>query len=298
MVILRGWADIVLMSKRTWVYRLMMVGPALTVGYIGLEARSGQASFVTPHYSYELNRRILAYREPLHQMQVHNLRTGKPANMDSVRTVAKFWIKEHKAGRLKELPTEYRGDSIREGVKGQIKLAAQKLISELFRSAESVKDENPRLALQDLHLALQVSAIIRRSDLFSMGYFGTREKVILDEMVEMTPSLNKQDLTYVQTILSQVSTDELQLEDNLRLATHLDQWASMNEPKVAFDVAVTSNEGSEVQASVVRHLVDADQDWLSAGRHFATTTLKTKNIALKRAKKAALERSRALNESK
>jgi len=184
------------MGWRRFVNELLLISPLLFLACITVQARTRVESFRPVEYTAGLDQKIAAYIEPVRQFE--RCRTDGLGNPDpaSLRRVGQLWRSGVLNGTLVPLLPETTGDSTRDGIKGQIRGAADELGSQLQRLArKNLELANYEQAASDALLSIEALQSIKYSDLYAVGIIATRQNnglAILSQCFEnLTPEQRK-----------------------------------------------------------------------------------------------------------
>lgn len=197
------------MVLRKFINELFLVSPLVLLGAITVHARTAVNAFEPTQYSPTMNSRIAAYIEPVRFVEKELY--GGYYNADSyrVRQVGKMWRDLTMSGVLKALPPEAKDDNTRDGIKGQIRKAADELASGLqYIAKQELKGGNYYLAAQDAVLALEAVEGIKYSDLYSVGMFSIRQEASVDLIRQIAPKLEEHERALLQERLDRIQGRE------------------------------------------------------------------------------------------
>ena len=164
------------MGWRRFVNELLLISPLLFLACITVQARTRIESFRPVEYTASLDHKIAAYVEPVRAFeQYQNRALGNP-DPRSLRRVGEMWREGALNGTLRPLPPEAPGDTTRDGIKGQIRAAADELGARLQRLArKSFTDGNYAQAASDSLLSIEAVQSVKYSDLYAVGTLATRQ---------------------------------------------------------------------------------------------------------------------------
>lgn len=174
-----------IMWARKLTNELLVAGPFLMLAIMAIKSRTNYDPWETPGNSAEVEARIDAYVKP---MKVLN-QALEGRDDAKIRLVARDWLDRHLKGELRPLPPCSYVDSTREGVKGQITLAKNRLVYRLIEQSEAAQSKgDSKASVSDALLAYKVADVLKYSD-FSTVYdtaraqmriFATLEKALKD----------------------------------------------------------------------------------------------------------------------
>lgn len=174
-----------IMWARKLTNELLVAGPFLMLAIMAIKSRTNYDPWETPGNPAEVESRIDAYVKP---MKVLN-QALEGRDDAKIRLVARDWLDRHLKGELRPLPPCSYVDSTREGVKGQITLAKNRLVYRLIEQSEAAQSKgDSKASVSDALLAYKVADVLKYSD-FSTVYdtaraqmriFATLEKALKD----------------------------------------------------------------------------------------------------------------------
>lgn len=168
------------MWARKLTNELLVAGPFLMLAIMAIKSRTNYDPWETPRNTADVESRIDAYVKPMQTLD-QALESG---NSDQIRTAAKLWIDGQEAGALRPLPPCSYVDSTRDGVKGQVTLAKNRLVYRLIELSEHhLEADQPTKALDDALLAFRVADVLKFSD-FSTVYDTCRAQLRIMKTVE------------------------------------------------------------------------------------------------------------------
>ncbi len=195
----RGYSPkICRMGARRFLNEILVVSPLLLIAGITVNARTRVENYVPVQYSSGLNQQIAAYVEPVRLVEEATRRGAYLADPVRIRQIGLTWRNMTRQGVLEPLHPEMAEDSCREGIKGQIRAAADDLASALqFLAQEGLSEGRAYEASQDAVLAMEAVQGLKYSDLFSIGMFSVRENaslVVLEKAAAHLSPLEKSNI--------------------------------------------------------------------------------------------------------
>lgn len=186
------------MGVRRFVNELLLVSPVLFIASITVQARTRTDSFEPVECSPTMQQRIAAYSEPVRLVE-EALDSGiTVASPNRLRQIGETWRNMTRQGTLTPLRPEHKEDTCRDGVKAQVRIAADMLAAGLqFCAHSEVEKGNMYQAAQDALLAMEATQGIRFSDLYTVGSFAARDNVslkILDQAGSALTDEEKRDV--------------------------------------------------------------------------------------------------------
>ena len=211
------------MGWRRFVNELLLVSPLLFLACITVQARTRTEGFSRVEYSQGMDRKIAAYIEPVRLLE-RALAHGR-SEATGVRRVAEVWRKEAQSGALQPLLPEFPDDSTRDGIKGQIRSAADELGSQLQRQARLEIAAGKFWQAADLAM-LSIEAIqpVKYSDLYAVGVISTRQNYSLELLDECIGNLDPQEKRQIAKRLEAIK----RLERPLSYLVMVEQRALMS----------------------------------------------------------------------
>lgn len=176
------------MGWRRFVNELLLISPLLFLACITVQARTRIESFRPLEYTPSLDNKIAAYIEPvrLYEQRVAGSKGRTEPNI--VRRVGEVWREGVQMGLLRPLLPEVPGDSTREGIKGQIRAAADELGAQLqVLARSSFAEGNYAQAASDALLSIEATQSVKYSDLYAVGVMSMRQNnalALLTQCVE------------------------------------------------------------------------------------------------------------------
>jgi hypothetical protein len=182
------------MGVRKLVNEFLVVSPVVLIGCITVQARTMVDPYEPVQISNELHRKIAAYEEPVRLVEQYaRLGHGVP-DPDRLRKIGLTWRNMTRAGALHPLPPETLEDSTRDGIKGQIRSAAEVLSSKLiFLAQKEAKAGRVLQAAEDATLALEAVQGVKCSDLYALGIMSVRQGVALELIRSCIPALTEEE---------------------------------------------------------------------------------------------------------
>lgn len=190
---------------RKLVYELMVAAPFLFLAIIAVRSRLNVDPYLPVDNTPELEARISAYVQPVRNVMALGSKGPTELNPDSVRRIASEWIAAHRRGELKPLVPGYFGESVRDGIKGQVFAAKDRLTLGLLALAQQeATTGRPEQACRDYVSAYRLCQIAKFSDFMSVVDASRRQCRILDAL---GPLLEGAESTVRTEIASLVEPD-------------------------------------------------------------------------------------------
>jgi hypothetical protein len=207
-------------GAKRFVYKLMVISPLAYIGMIGGLARFSADGYVVPACTIQQHEAITAYIGPVSLVE-SKIVNNKRITPDEVRAIAAVWLDGSQRSVLKPLSSATYDDSVREGVKGQIRQASTQLIMALNRTADrELATGNPGVAARDLIRGLRVAEIVKYSDPHAVTLAGLKQRAVLDRLVEIAPEVPDLDRQMVLQELVALRDNQRPLEPIVRLTKH------------------------------------------------------------------------------
>lgn len=202
------------MRLRKFFNELSVVSPFLLVGAITVQARTRVEDYVPAQYSTTLNRKIVAYSEPVRLVETAVAMGIHKADPVQIRKIAETWRAMSREGALQPLSPETADDSTREGIKGQIRKAADDLAAALQHQArKAIREGQPYAAAQDAILSIEAIQGFKYSDLYSVGMLSVRQNGAFHLLDSIGPKLTESEKKSVAERLDAIRTYERPLAD-------------------------------------------------------------------------------------
>jgi hypothetical protein len=205
------------MGLRRFVNEVLVLSPLVFLGCLTVQARTQYNYFKPAEYSPRLDRKIAAYIEPVRLVEEALAR--KPVNFDAeqFRKIGETWRNMTNAGFLVSLPPEGPGDSTRDGIKGQIRRAADELAANLQRIAEAEAAKGRFLqASRDATLSIEVLQGVKFSDLYAVGALSTRENAAVEKLAAYVAHIGPEHKTEIAERLEKVRANERPMAELVR----------------------------------------------------------------------------------
>ena len=178
------------MAARKLIYHLMVLSPVLLLGSIAVESRLGGERYDEDPVVPAEQERVSAYIE-LIRAGNQILGEGSRSTSEDVRELGRRWVLGCESGRLVPLPPAHIDDSSREGARGQIFDARNKVIDALQRLARAgIREGKFDQAADDCVLALRAGEAMKYSDLYTVGTSTFDQRAILTWLTELWPRLS------------------------------------------------------------------------------------------------------------
>jgi hypothetical protein len=204
------------------IQELLVLGPLILILGVTVDARTRVDEYDPIAYGPILHKRILAYAEPV--SEVRKMLFLDPGNVRDARarTVAGNWIRLANEKTLGPLPAAFDRDSMHEGTKGEILLAAEMLCGSLIDAGNSEADcDQYDQAAKDFVLALRVAQILKFSDLYSVGVLSARQRHALRSIEKVIPMLSRRMRTNAAQNLKDLANQQQGLDSIARHAKRL-----------------------------------------------------------------------------
>lgn len=202
------------MGLRKFFNELFVVSPFILVLGLTVQARTRVESFVPDQYSVQMNRKIIAYSEPVRLVETAVANGFSQADPNQMRKVAETWRNMSRAGTLQPLMPETREDSTREGIKSQIRKAADDLSSALqYVAKQEIKAGRYFEAANDAILSVEAIQGFKYSDLYSVGMLSVRQNGALQIVQSAGPNLNAEERDALKSRLMAIRQNEKPLAE-------------------------------------------------------------------------------------
>jgi hypothetical protein len=163
------------MRIRRYVYQLMLASPVLFLGSIVIESRASEPAFEPLSYSEVTDRSIAKYAPYVSRLD-RVLASRRHEQPDEIIALAAFWADGIRSGNLEPIPSMNSLDSMRSGVKGQLRVDAIRVNAHLLNLAHQIKNDRPSQALELAEDGLTVARHFRDWDLFAYSTFSMQER--------------------------------------------------------------------------------------------------------------------------
>jgi len=202
------------MGWRKFFNELLVVSPFLLVGAITVQARTRVESYEPPRYSASMHQKVAAYCEPVRLVEDAVARGFAYVNEHEIRQIGETWRNMGQDGSLQPLLPETPDDSTREGIKGQVRKAADNLASALqYIAKRQIKEGNAYGAAKDAILSIEAIQSFKYSDLYSVGMLSVRQNGAFDLLEAVSPTLTPAQKAEVQSRLLAIRNNEKPLAD-------------------------------------------------------------------------------------
>jgi hypothetical protein len=217
------------MGARRFLNEILVISPILLIAGITVNARTRVETYSPVQYSNSLNRQIAAYIEPVRLVEEACANGSHMASPPRVRQIGITWRNMTRQGTLVPLHPEHADDSSREGIKSQVRQAADELASALLYCAHrSLREGKPFQAAEDAMLAVEAVQGVKYSDLFALGLFAVRENASLVVLNQALPMLSQSERLNIAQRLEAVKEQAKPLA-NIVIATHRAQRKGMED---------------------------------------------------------------------
>lgn len=204
------------MGARTLLYRLMVISPVALIAWIIGTSRFQFENFEFVACTKQQHEAIDAYREAVAVTLPMTSRkyNGPP---EEIRNAAALWIEGATSGRLRPLTPVSITDSMRDGIKSEIRECETALSGQLRRLAErGIERGEFNQALGDLGMALMLSQILRSSDPIAEAACCHEEGLTLNLIEKMLPNLDESQLIAIQRTLTSIRDSKPTLDSLVR----------------------------------------------------------------------------------
>jgi len=202
------------MGLRKFINELLVVSPFLLVGGLTVQARTRVENYVPDQYSIQLNRKIMAYSEPVRLVETALAEGISHVDAVQVRKIAETWRNMSHDGALQPLMPETRDDSTRDGIKSQIRKAADDLASALqYVAKKEIRNGRYFAAANDAILSVEAIQGFKYSDLYSVGMLSVRQNGAFMIVQSVAPKLNAQERAALTRRLMAVRQNEKPLAE-------------------------------------------------------------------------------------
>lgn len=247
------------MGVRRFVNELLLISPVLFIASITVQARTRTDTFEAVECSPTMQRRIAAYSEPVRLVE-ESLSSGIAlASPNRLRQIGETWRNMTREGVLAPLRPEHSDDTCRDGVKAQVRIAADMLAAALQYSAHQASAAgDPYRAAQDAILAVEATQGVKYSDLYAIGTFAVRDNVSIRILEQEAPRLSQSQKKEILARLQALREVAKPLAEVV-VATHRAKQIGATTPTILpkdFDIAL------RLAASEDRRVDQADFDSL------------------------------------
>jgi len=178
------------------------VSPLVLLAALTVGTRTYVDEFEPVAYDAQLQASIAAYVGPIRSVARILSETQGAERVAAARIVAAEWIERSRRRELRPLPPSDPEDSMREGVKAEILKSSEALASILFEAArDAAASGNFSLAAHDALHALEVSQVVKYSDLYSVGLVSLRQRQVLEFLYRLAEHL---DATTAKVVLARL----------------------------------------------------------------------------------------------
>lgn len=292
------------MKLQRFIHELMLATPFVVMLALGVQARTSPSDFEPYTYSDNLQTRLLAYGDALRYAESKGIRPGHTSSLEMYEVVAAEWVRRAEAGVLKELPAENALDTVRDGVKSEIRSTLINLSNGLNREVRELPDDAIERRLRAFELSNRLHQLIRYNDHYAIGYVAARNQVWLDTLRPFVSKLNANQLQRLEAAVTTSAPDPRRLEAMMRRAERLfvrdgHRWGL---ERMAVLAPAVSNDNREAFSRQLRQLVIANGDdpafiKQNGGVLFAQTALGSQNESLADIRRAIRERASQLTEA-
>ncbi|MFQ3586582.1 MAG: hypothetical protein SNJ74_07760 [Fimbriimonadaceae bacterium] len=206
------------MTARTLLYELMVASPVILLASIGVHARTYEDPFVMVQSSEAADAQLMAFAEPVRMAEREFGYELGHFTLEGSRKVGKEWVRAFRAGEIGPLVFERNGDSVREGPKALVMQTADRLAAALIFGGEHEMAQSRRSSVDDILLGYEVAAILKFSDLHSLGRCSMRQRSALRILMEHAEDMGKAERRRLAAALRRIPDDPRSLERITRMA--------------------------------------------------------------------------------
>lgn len=206
------------MTARTLLYEVMAASPVILLASIGVYARTYQDPFVMVQSSEAATARLMAYAEPIRLAEKEFGWDLEHFTLEGSRKVGAEWVRAFRAGEIGPLVFERNGDSVREGPKALIMQTADRLAATLIFGGEHAMAPSGRSSVQDILLGYEIAAILKFSDLHSLGRCSMRQRSALRILRGHAASMRPSERRELAAALKDIPDDPRHLERLTKMA--------------------------------------------------------------------------------
>ncbi len=213
-------------------YKLMVAAPAMLTAIIAVQARTSADPFEMEGEWGQSERNLQAYVPLMKEAQKFNQLSLSQLSRVDVRYWARRWISGATAGQLKPLQPAQFGDSVQEGVKGQVFRASMHVVGGLNFGFQGRRDYSGMAS--DLLLATQVLQVLKFSDIDSLAYCTANQKHYIDRLCRLMPKLLAAQRAEIRTTLANIQDTRpayfLAQRSRRQLTTHVARQSMEKSP--------------------------------------------------------------------
>lgn len=169
----------------------MMSLPAIVLAAIGVHARTYTDPFVPYVTDVETAKRIEAYEHRVALLNDVSANGGPKKFPLLVRQYVEEWIHSMRAGDLKDVPIRHLSENMRDGVRGQIRDARERLMQALWDFARaSLHQGNADAAVDDFMRLVNIAEVAKYSDSYMVAYSALRQRAALLQIQRLVGKLS------------------------------------------------------------------------------------------------------------
>jgi len=172
----------------------MVISPIALITWIIGTGRFFTDDFVPDGATRLQHEHISAYHDVVTISSPMRARQYEP-DADQIRRAANMWIEGYRSGKLKPLSPAFVGDTIQDGIKGEIRSCQSAVSLQLhylaMREARAGKFDQ---ALEDLRAAMVVSQVLRSSDPIAEAACCQEQGHALQKLVAISENLSREQL--------------------------------------------------------------------------------------------------------
>ncbi|HVT12550.1 MAG TPA: hypothetical protein VHE55_09800 [Fimbriimonadaceae bacterium] len=189
------------MSARKLVYRLMVLGPAMFLIGLAVNARSIRTDFEFVANDPHTEQKIQAYVPYLRAATV-TLAPKHRASADETRRIAELWVDGAQRGDLKPLTPIAYDDTSSDGAKSEIFDVRSRLVGRLLnRIPTLVESRDLHQAVDDAILAIRLDSILKYSDFVSLFNCATEQRRAIQHLEPIVDNLAPADKEAIRKVL-------------------------------------------------------------------------------------------------
>lgn len=176
------------MSPVRALWAFLATAPAVALALVAIAGRTHVSDWQTEEYGAKEHDLFLAYVEPLRMEEAIPSRERNPI----VTTAAmKFWIAEHRAGRLKDLLPGDISDQGNAGVKGDVEGSKKRLMSRAYLSSLDLEKQGRHdQAGELLAMAARVADVNKFGGAYCIVFSSRGQVAVLHRLSELAPKMS------------------------------------------------------------------------------------------------------------
>ncbi len=209
------------MPAKKVVYKAMIAMPAILLIGLGIKTHVEYDSFEFAAATPKLNSQILAYKDVVAATQKMSDPFARDLDPRFVRSLARLWVTGQKSGRLVALEPVSYDDNCRDGLKGEIMQANQRLSTSLnYISGLELEKKQYAASALDAMLAMKVVDTLKYSDYPTLVTGSLTQRRSLRLISATLPNLNGPDRDCVVSFL-RVNKPKMQSYEHVASLEHL-----------------------------------------------------------------------------